>query len=105
MVMAETYLLVISAVLSILAISLAVYWMKYEIVSGSNWIKLRAYGVILLAVGFIIHSIGDYLEGFYGESITLTVESFGHIIIFIGFFLFLYAAIELVKISKEYGFE
>ncbi len=105
MVMAETYLLISSAVLSILAISLAVYWMKYEIVRGSNWIRLRAYGVILLAAGFLIHSIGDYLEGFYGESVTLAVESFAHIIIFIGFFLFLYAAIELIKVSKEYGFE
>lgn len=70
-----------------------------------SWLKMRSVAILLLSSGFIIHTLGDFLGRFYGESMEIGLESVAHVIIFCGFIAFFYASKKILTFSEEYGYK
>ena len=100
---AITYIFGGTIIVGIVASALAFYSLKYRLSETFSSVKFRAIAVLIFAVGFIIHTSGDYLSGAYGESIEHNLESIAHVIIFIGFIFLFYSTKHLLKTSEEYG--
>ena len=98
------FILAGSIIIGVLTVIIAFYAAKYNMIEDSNSLKSRAIAVVLVVFGFILHTLGDYLAFFYGESIEQVLESIAHVII-LGGFVFLYRYSEqLLKDSEKYGF-
>lgn len=98
------YLLSGSIILGITAVIMALFAKKYLIIeSHPNWLKYRAIAIFFISIGFIIHTAGDFIYK-EGSAMDLSIESVGHMIIFIGFIFLFYTAREVLKIAEEYGF-
>lgn len=84
----------------------------YAIISRRNAISevkqvltLRAYGIMILAGGYVLHTLGNFLSPYYGPSLELILESIAHGVIMIAFFLFYKTARKAVTSSKGYWFK
>ena len=99
------YLFVGSIIFGLIAVIMAFYASKYEVVQNSPWFKRNAIAILVLAVGFVVHMTGDFLSQFYGHTVELNIESLAHVILLVGFLLFFYASKQVLNISKEYGFK
>ena len=103
--MVSTLIFVSMMVLSAIAVYFGFYSKKFSFEENKQHLKLRAYGLLLLAFGFIVHTLGDVLSAGYGGDIELTLESSAHVIILIAFVFFIISAKEILKTAKEYWFK
>ncbi|HLC46885.1 MAG TPA: hypothetical protein VJI75_04040 [Candidatus Nanoarchaeia archaeon] len=99
-----TFILIGVIILGALAVFLAFRSLNNEIVPESRWFRYRAFAILLLVIGYIVHNIGDFLSQSYGSNVELSIESVAHVIILIAFILFLYSARQVLGISRQYGF-
>jgi hypothetical protein len=91
--------------LSALAVFFAFYNIKYAIEENKKYVKKRLIGLLLLSIGFIIHTLGDFLSSIYGSSVELGLESAAHVIILISFIFFIISAREILNSVKGYWFK
>ena len=99
-----TYFLAGSVILGIIAVMVA-FSLRAEILPNTRWFRFMSFATLLLATGFVVHTLGDFLAPPYGYSAELALESIAHVIILVGFILFLLAARQVLDISKEHGFK
>lgn len=71
---------------------------KFSIKENKEYLQNRFYGLLLLSLGFIVHSIGD----FFSENIEMGIESLAHIIIFFSFIFLIRASHKILKNAKVY---
>ena len=67
-------------------------------------LSYRALGILLLYVGFSVHTLGDLLEPYYGEAGELLLESIAHVIILVSFVFFYKTALQAKLLTKEFWF-
>lgn len=96
------YLFIISIVLGILSLSFSISSKKSSIEVNKTFLKFRNTGIIILVLGFIVHTLGDFLGFYYREMTEHSVESLAHVIIFISFIFFINASKDILKNAKEY---
>jgi len=92
-------------VLGLIVACLGFYGKKYSFDENKKYLNLRAWGLLILALGFIIHTLGDYLSPTYGHSVELGLESSAHFIIMLSFVFFIISAKDMLKNTKEYWFK
>ena len=97
-------LLFLVVLIGFVSAAYAIYSPRYAGAENKRLIGFRAAVIVLLVVGYAVHTLGDYLTPMYGESAERGLESVAHVIIFAAFVLFFFVAKEAVRISKEYGF-
>ncbi|MBS3123526.1 hypothetical protein J4437_02730 [Candidatus Woesearchaeota archaeon] len=91
-------------VFSIIAVALGFYCKKYSIEENAGYISLRAYGLLLLVAGYILHTFGDYFSVGYGATMELTLESIAHVIILVSFIFFIISAKKILAKARGYWF-
>ena len=89
MVNLEFILFVLSVLIGAVAFFYSSASIKYSIEENKDYLKLRSLGILFLAIGFSIHSFGDYLGTVYSEIVEQSVESSAHVIIFVSFLFFI----------------
>src|SRR3989344_8206528 len=89
-------------IFGIIAIILAFKARKYRIEETNKVLSLRAYGIMILCIGFSLHTLGDVLALYYGDVIEILLESIAHIIILGSFIIFYMAAQYAIKSSRGY---
>jgi len=78
---------------------------RYAIKESKVPLKLHAYAIMAFCIGFSLHTLGDLLAAYYGDSMELLLESIAHVIILAAFIIFYNAAHQTVKSTKEYWFK
>jgi len=91
--------------LSLGSIFFAFYNWKYSIDENKKYIKKRSIGLLILSVGLIIHTLGDFLSPLYGSSLELGLESIAHVIILVSFIFFISSSKEILNGVKGYWFK
>lgn len=91
--------------LGVIATFLAFRTHKYLIEETSKVLNLRAYGILLLFMGFSLHTLGDLLSPYYGDATELLLESIAHVIILGSFIVFYLVAQQTIKSSRRYWFK
>ena len=99
--MVSTIIYVILIVLGVVATCLGFYSNKYSIEVNKKYIRFRAVGLLLLVIGFIVHSTGDYLAS-RGPLVELGLESIAHVIILVAFIFFIVGTKDILNKAKEY---
>jgi len=103
--MAGTWLLTFTIIVSILAVVMAYYAKKYSINEMRNVLNFRAHGLLVFGLGFILHTLGDFLSQVYGGPIEIILESIAHFIIMGSFVFFYLAAQSAVEGSRGLWFK
>ena len=103
--MAISIILTAMIILSAIAVYFGFYCKKYSFDENKKYINMRSFGLLILALGYVIHTLGDYLSVFYGEKIELLLESSAHIIILVSFVFFIISAKEILKKARRYWFK
>ena|SRR3989338_3274976 len=99
-------LYVTSIVLGVLASVSGFYSLNYAISENKSALKYYAIAVLIMSIGFIIHTSGDYFGVNYSnEDIELGLESFAHIILFIAFTIFAVSAKKTLNLAREFRFK
>lgn len=83
---------------------LSLYCLKYRY-ADLSWNKWRTSSIVLLAVSFSLHTLGDYFSETYGKIAELALESIAHVIIFFAFLIFLYSSWEILAFASKHGFK
>ena len=92
-------------IFGIIAIIFAFKAQKYQIEEIRKVLSLRAYGIMLLCIGFSLHTLGDLLSPYYGDAIELLLESIAHVIILGSFIIFYMVTQYSIKSSRGYWFK
>lgn len=92
-------------VLSLLAIFFGFYTRKYSINENRKYLIKRSWGLLLLALGFIIHTLGDVLSVRYGVQAELGLESIAHVIILFSFLFIIISSRDILNSIKGYWFK
>jgi len=92
-------------IFSILAVFFAFYNIKYAVEENKKYVKKRLIGLILLSIGFIVHTFGELSSGGYGSPLELQLESLAHVIILFSFVFFISSARDILKSTKGYWFK
>jgi len=79
---------------------------KYGTEVGYQILKVKHIAIILLAIGFALHTAGDFFGTmFNSETVELVIESIAHIILFAAFVVMVKASQKIISTSKEYWFK
>ena len=97
-------LLIAAIILGTVATFLAFKTQKYSIRENKYTLKYRAYGVLLIYIGFVMHTLGDVLS-VYSGIVELSLESIAHVIILVAFVTFYLASKKAEKKSRRYWFK
>ncbi len=92
-------------VLSVIAVYFAFRSKKSSIDENKRYISIRAWGLVILSAGFIVHTLGDFLSSRYGAIVELSLESLAHVIIMISFVFFIVSAHQILISAKGYSFK
>ena len=103
--MGATILFAATVILGAVAVFFAFRAKHHSIEETEKLLKLRTYGILLLYVGFSVHTMGDMLSQSYGKSVELLLESIAHLVILVSFIFFYKMALCAIKNSKEYWFK
>jgi len=90
-------LLILGAVFVILSI---IEYYSVSIKTIKKTFKSKAIAVSFFVLGFIIHTLGDFL----GENMELLFETAGHILIMIGAIMLIIQTINLMRAAEEFGY-
>lgn len=87
------------------ASAVAFYSKKYAIDENKEFLKFYAFAILLMSVGFSLHTSGDYFAELYGiESIEKTLESAAHVVLFASFLLFVNSSSKILKSARKFWF-
>jgi|SRR3989338_9295579 len=89
-------------VLSIVTVYFGFRCKKYSIEENAAFISIRTWGILILAAGYIIHNLGDFLSPTYGPKVELGLESFAHLIILVSFICFIISAQKILSGAMGY---
>ncbi len=79
---------------------------KYGTEVGYQVLKVKHISIILLAIGFSLHTAGDFFGSMLdSETVELVIESTAHIILFAAFIVMVKASEKIISTSKEYWFK
>ena len=79
--------------------------LKYAIMANQEYLHARAIALVLLAIGFTVHTLGDYLVPVFGDAGEMILESIAHVILLIGFIIFLKSANSILASAEEHSFK
>ena len=102
MPLVEAILLIAAIAFGGAAVALAFAARKYALSVNKDALKIRATAMAFLALGFVVHTFGDFLEVPYGENIELAVESMAHVILLVAFIILALSAKSILKKTQEY---
>ena len=94
-----------SIVMGVLSTVFGFYSLNYAIRENKSALKYYAFAILLMSIGFIIHTSGDYFGGNYADkNLELGLESFAHVILFIAFTVFAVSAKKTLNLAREFKF-
>ncbi len=98
-------LFILTIVFGTVAVFFAFNARRYAIKDSKIPLKLHAYALTALCIGFSLHTLGALLSAYYWYVMELLLESIAHVIILAAFIMFYNAAHQTMKSTKEYWFK
>ncbi|PIN74143.1 hypothetical protein COV20_00835 [Candidatus Woesearchaeota archaeon CG10_big_fil_rev_8_21_14_0_10_45_16] len=78
---------------------------SYKLDINSKFLDYRFMALLVVALAFSLHTLGDALMPSMGEEVEMLLESIAHVIMAVSLFIFLLGSRYLLRSAKEHSFK